>query len=287
MTGGEPEKPRRRSMLKSVWIWATIALCVVIWLPLLAIIRMFDRDPVRYRTGMWFRRLGVLITRLNPFWQLRLSGMQVADPHRPYVVVGNHQSMADIPLLAHLPWEMKWVAKQKLFRVPVVGWMMRMAGDIPVSRRDARSGASALLKARRYLERHCSVMFFPEGTRTRDGRVGRFNDGAFRLALRAGVPILPIAVEGSRDCLPRKNWRFGGRTEIRVNILPPIASTGFGRDGAAALRDAARRAIIGQVAAWRGVPECEVDALAHVESKLGKGLCTPLSTNIRRTAGAG
>ena len=274
-------------MLKSVWIWATIALCVAAWLPLLAIVHAFDRDPVRYRTGRWFRRLGVLLTRVSPLWQLRISGARIIDPRRPYVVVSNHQSLADIPLLAHLPWEMKWVAKQELFRVPLVGWMMQMAGDIPVSRTDARSGASALLKARRYLERHCSVMFFPEGTRTRDGRVGRFNDGAFRLALRAGVPVLPIAVEGSRDCLPKRSWRFGAHTEIRVKVLPPIAPTRFGRNGAEALRDEARRAIIGQVAAWRGVPDTEVDALALVEHGPGKLLSSPLAMRIRQAANDG
>ena len=236
------------------------------WLPLLTIVRALDRDPVRYRTGKWFRRLGVLLTRVNPLWRLLISGAQSTSPHRAYVVVSNHQSMADIPLLSHVPWEMKWVAKQELFQLPVIGWMMRMAGDIPVSRTNARSGASALLKARRYLERQCSVMFFPEGTRSRDGLVGRFNDGAFRLALQAGVPVLPIAVEGSRDCLPKKNWRFGARTEIRVKVLPPIASMRYGRNGAAALRDEARRAIIGQIAAWRGVPESQVDALAVVEA---------------------
>ena len=206
-------------------------------------------------------------------------------PSHPYVVVSNHQSMADIALLAHLPWEMKWVAKQELFRVPVVGWMMRMAGDIPVSRADARSGASALMKARRYLQRHCSVMFFPEGTRARDGRVGRFNDGAFRLALRAGVSVLPVAIEGSRACLPKKNWRFGARAEVRVKVLRPIAPARFGRDGAGALRDEARRAIIGQLAAWRGVPESDVDALALGEHRHATLLGGPLPTSMRQAVG--
>lgn len=275
------------SLLKSVWIWTIVALCIAAWLPLLTIVRALDRDPVRYRTGKWFRRLGVLLTRVNPLWKLRISGAQSTSPHRAYVVVSNHQSMADIPLLSHVPWEMKWVAKQELFQLPVIGWMMRMAGDIPVSRTNARSGASALLKAGRYLERQCSVMFFPEGTRSRDGFVGRFNDGAFRLALRAGVPVLPIAVEGSRECLPKTSWRFGARIEIRVKVLPPIASTRFGHIGAAALRDEARRAIIGQIAAWRGVPESQVDALAVVEAVSDTRVCSLLPMTIRQAAADG
>jgi len=246
--------------VKSACIWGAIGVCVVAWLPLLALVRLFDRDPVRHRTGGWFRRLGVAVTRVNPLWRLRLSAESMPAPRTAFVVVSNHQSLADIPLISHLPWEMKWVAKRELFGTPFVGWMMRMAGDIPVDRADRRSGARALLQAARYLERQCPVMFFPEGTRTRDGRVGPFNDGAFHLALRAGVPVLPVAVDGSRDCLPRRSWKFGARREILLRVLPPILPEGHGRGGAAALRDEARRAIIRQLAQWRGVPESEVDA---------------------------
>lgn len=249
-------------MLESAWIWLAVAVLVLAWLPLLAVIRMVDRDPVRYRTGRWFRRLGIAITRVNPAWRLHIQGARaITQPRRPYVVVSNHQSMADIPLLSHLPWEMKWVAKRELFRLPVVGWMMRMAGDIPVHRTNARSGARAMKIAARYLEQHCSIMFFPEGTRSRDGRVGAFNDGAFHLAARQGVPVLPIAVDGSHDCLPKKSWRFGGRTEIQVRVLAPIQPDGSGKLDAARLRDEARAAIVRQLAHWRGVPAAEVDAV--------------------------
>ena len=159
--------------------------------------------------------------------------------------------------------QMKWVAKRELFGIPVVGWMMRMAGDIPVDRSSARSGARAMKTAGRYLDQRCSVMFFPEGTRSRDGRVGAFNDGAFHLAARLGLPVLPIVVDGSHDCLPRRNWRFGKRNEIQVKVLEPLSPAGTGKHDAARLRDAARTAIIGQIALWRGVPAAEVDALAR------------------------
>lgn len=251
------------SMFESAWIWLAVAVLVLAWLPLLAAIRVFDRDPVRYRTGRWFRRLGATITRVNPAWDLQIQGaQQITDPRRPYVIVSNHQSMADIPLLSHLPWEMKWVAKLELFKLPVVGWMMRMAGDIPVNRTNARSGARAMITAAHYLDQHCSVMFFPEGTRSRDGRIGAFNDGAFHLAARQGVLILPIAVDGSHGCLPKKSWRFGGRSEIRVKVLPPIQPGGSGKTEATRLRDEARASIVQQLAQWRGVAAADVDALA-------------------------
>ena len=250
------------STLRSLWVWFAVVTLILFWLPLLGIIRLFDRDPVRYRTGRWFRRLGVAMTRVNPAWRVYLSGEQITDPRRPYVVVSNHQSLADIPIISHLPWEMKWIGKKELFSLPFVGWMMQLAGDIAVDRSDRRSGARMLLQAHRYLERRCSVMFFPEGTRSPDGRVGRFNDGAFHLAIKAGVSVLPVVVEGSRGCLPKKSWRFGKPTDIFVRILSPVETSGLTTNDVATLRERVRGMIIRQIADWRSTDPAAVDALS-------------------------
>jgi 1-acyl-sn-glycerol-3-phosphate acyltransferase len=248
--------------LRSLWIWGAVASLVVLWLPLLALIRLFDADPVRYTTGRWFRRLGIAMTRVNPSWRLHVDGVRVENPRRPYVVVSNHQSFADIPIISHLPWEMKWIGKAELFRIPFIGWMMRLAGDIPVDRADRRSGARMLLAAKGCLLNRCSVMFFPEGTRSPDGRVWRFNEGAFHLAVKAGVPVLPVAVEGTRDCLPKRSWKFGPPQEILLRVLPPVETEGLTSEGVAALTERVRGMIIDQVAAWRNQDRSSVDALA-------------------------
>jgi len=252
--------------LRSLWIWAAVGVLILAWLPLLALLRVFDRDRARYRTGRWFRRLGVAMTRVNPAWRLHRDGEKIANPRRPYVVVSNHQSLADIPIISHLPWEMKWVAKLELFSVPVVGWMMRLAGDIPVDRADRRSGARMLLAAHRYLALRCSVMFFPEGTRSADGRVGPFNPGAFHVAIKAGVPVLPLAVEGTRDCLPKRSWKFGPPLDIRLRVLPPVETAPYTPERAQELTADVRRMIIAQIASWRGVDASLVDAEAHPAS---------------------
>lgn len=249
--------------LRSVWIWLASAVLILAWVPLLAAVRLFDRDPVRRKTGRLFRRLGVALTRVNPSWRLHISGEEHADPCRPYVVVSNHQSHADVPLIAHMPWEMKWLAKVELFRMPVVGWLLKLAGDIPVDRGDRRQGAIALAAAAHYLQRGCSVMFFPEGTRSPDGRVYRFNEGAFRLAIRLGVPILPLVVEGSRACLPKHSWKFGEATDVYLKILPPVETNGLAPEQTGALCEQVRRMIIQQLAQWRNVPPHQVDALAR------------------------
>lgn len=240
----------RRAIL-SAWVWMAVILLILAWYPLMLVVRLTDRDPVRYRTGRWFRRLGVAMTKVNPFWRIELSGQDIEDPRHPYVVVSNHQSMADIPIISHVPWEMKWVAKTELFNLPVIGKLLRLAGDIELERGDRRSGARMIHTAERYLKGRCSVMIFPEGTRSVDGTVGKFTDGAFHLAIRAGVPLLPIAVDGSRNCLPKHTWLFGNPCTIRVRVLPPVPTDGLGPGDIPALRERLRELIAGQVAAWR------------------------------------
>ncbi|MDX1531369.1 MAG: lysophospholipid acyltransferase family protein [Rhodothermales bacterium] len=249
--------------VRSAFIWAAIAGLVVFGLPLMALVRLFDRDPAHYRTGRLFRWLGSQATRVNPFWTIRVEGEVPADPRHPYVVVANHQSLADIPVISRLPWEMKWVVKAELFRVPLFGWMMRLAGDIPVDRKDTTSRARVLQHARRYLGDRCSVMFFPEGTRSKDARVRRFQAGAFRLAIEAGVPVLPLAVDGTSHAIPKHGWRFGERIQARLRALEPIPTAGLTAEDAPALAEQARRQILDQIAAWRGVAPETVDALAE------------------------
>src|SRR5690606_7455418 len=114
----------------------------------------------------------------------------IRDPRRPYVVVANHESYADIFLISHLPWEMKWLSKAEVMRVPLMGWMMRMAGDIPVRRGDSRSRAEAMNGIRDRLAKNVSVIVLPEGTRSPTADMLPFRDGAFRIAVELGLPIL-------------------------------------------------------------------------------------------------
>ncbi len=216
----------------------------------MAAIRVADRDPLRRRTARWFRYLGRALAVINP-WKLRISGTGHVEPGGTYVVVSNHQSLADIPVLSHLDLDTKWLAKAELFRMPVIGWMLRMAGDVPVERGDRSVGARALLRCGRYLRQKCSVVFFPEGTRSRTGEVLPFNEGPFQLAIREKIPILPLVVAGSGDALPRNTWIFGPSQDISLTILEPVSPEGW-KSGA--LRDAVREQIIGELQRLRKAP---------------------------------
>jgi len=141
-------------------------------------------------------------------------------------VVSNHESNADPFLISFLPWEMKWLGKASLFRIPVAGWMMWMAGDVPVRRGESDSAKEAMAACARWLARGMPVMLFPEGTRSRDGQLLPFKDGAFRLAIETGAEILPLAVSETGTALPKHSWKFG-RAEGRVTVGTPISTAGL------------------------------------------------------------
>jgi 1-acyl-sn-glycerol-3-phosphate acyltransferase len=238
--------------LRSLWIWAASTGLIVLWAPLLGVIRLSDADPRRLRTGRWFRRLGRVLAKVNP-WRIRISGQENMQADQAYVVVSNHQSLADIPVIAHLKLDTKWLAKAELFRVPVLGWMLKMAGDVPVSRADPRKSARALLQCARYLRQNCSVVFFPEGTRSPGGQVLPFNEGPFQLAIREQIPILPLVVEGSGAALPRHSWIFGKTQDIDLRVLEAVPVVGWNTKQSAALRDVVRRKIMDELDRLRGV----------------------------------
>ena len=225
---------------------------IFLWLPALALLVLvtapFDRN--RRVAGRFLRWLAVFATYTFPYWRIRIDGRWPAD-RRAYVVVSNHQSMLDIFMLSRLPREMKWVAKEELFRIPWVGWLFRLSGDIPLRRGEAMSGRRAMEAARAYLDRGMHVMIFPEGTRSRDGRLLPFKPGAFKLAVEAGVPVLPIAVNGSAEGMPKGSpWVRPARVTAR--ILAPEETAGLGEADAVALAARVRERIAAAVAELRG-----------------------------------
>lgn len=219
--------PIGRTLL-SVWSWVVLATTVIMMFPVIAIIRAvtYPFDKGAYHAGLAFRKVPVIHQKLNPMWRFRVSGRLPANPRHPYVVVANHESFVDILLISHLPFEMKWLSKSEFFNIPFVGWSMRLADDIRLVRDSKKSRARALADMRDRLAKKVSVMVFPEGTRSRDGRLGEFHSGAFRVAIKAGVPILPLAVVGTRSALIKHDWRFGF-SDAEVRVLEPVPTDGL------------------------------------------------------------
>ena len=203
---------RMLPVLRSIWIWFASAVLFLFWAALMAVVWLFDRDPRRIRTARCFRRLGRALAKVNPWSHPHLRpgaispGPGLRDCQQSSIVRRYPGGLA-------LNVDAKWLGKAELFRVPVMGWMLKMAGDIPVERGDRSKSARALLKCAQRLRQGCSIVFFPEGTRSLDGAVRPFNEGPFQLAIRERVPILPLVVDGTGDALPRDSWIFGGARE--------------------------------------------------------------------------
>lgn len=230
--------------LVTAWTWTVWVLIVLLGCPVMALVFAATApfDPGRYHVGRTFRIIGALGARLNPWWRFETRGLYPRDPRRPYVAVSNHESYADIFLISHLPWEMKWLAKKTIFNIPVMGWMMRMAGDVPLVRGNRASALGALSRCRDRLQKRVSVMVFPEGTRSETDDLLPFKDGAFALAVEAQVPILPIAVAGTRDCMAKHSFRVN-RAHAICEVLAPIETAGLGPADVPALRDRVRATI--------------------------------------------
>lgn len=159
--------------------------------------------------------------------RLRTEGFEKIDPQQRYVIVANHRSYMDIPaLLASLPVEVRFYAKQGLFLIPFLGTHLKRAGHLPVVRGDARASVKSMtLGARLLQERHVSMLLFPEGGRSR-GPMREFKEGAAYIAIKAGVPTIPLGISGTRDVLPMgSNYVRGGAVTLRAGN--PIPTSGM------------------------------------------------------------
>jgi len=225
------------------WAWVETVLTVILGTPVVAIVFLFTApfDKGRYAAGRMFRIVGVTAMRLNGLWRFRVRG-HLTDPRRPYVVVANHESYADVLLISCFPWEMKWLSKDTMFKIPCMGWMMQMAGDIRLVRGDRDSTLNAIAQCRDRLAKKVSVMIFPEGTRSKTQEMLPFKDGAFRLAIECQAPILPIAVAGTRNAMAKGTFRFL-RANAVAQVLEPIDTTGMTLDDVAQLKATARERI--------------------------------------------
>lgn len=170
--------------------------------------------------------------------QLEVEGAEEVDRGRSHVVVANHLSNFDIMVcFAAIPLPIRFLAKKELFKIPLLAQAMRAIGIVEVDRQ-ARSAAieSVNLQASKVRERDHSLIIFPEGTRSRDGRLHTFKKGAFTMAVTTGTPVLPVTLHGTREVWPpERPLIYGGR--VRVVIDPAIPTDGLGREDVGALRD--------------------------------------------------
>ena len=178
---------------------------------------------------------------------VRVSGLERLDPSRTYLFTSNHQSIYDIPVVFwHLPYDLRIIAKASLGSFPFIGWHLRRTGHVLV-RRD-KPGAEVFDQVRQMMREGHSLIVFPEGTRSADGRVGRFRSGIFRLAIESGLDIVPVAIRGSRHVM-RKGRLATSPGDVSLEVFAPISSAGLQESEARLLatriRDVIGEAVLG------------------------------------------
>ncbi|GIE77347.1 1-acyl-sn-glycerol-3-phosphate acyltransferase [Actinoplanes philippinensis] len=231
----------------SVVFWAFLVVtcpvffvgAVLVWLVTLP----FDRRRVALH--LYSCAWASFYVYICPLWRLSVRHRDRLPWRGPAVLVANHASLIDILVLFALFRPFKYVSKQEIFRVPVIGWNMRLNGYVPLVRGSGASVRRMMELCDAHLRAGSPLMIFPEGTRTSDGALQRFKNGAFDLAVRHDVPVFPIAVHGTRQALPRAGFVLREHIRARVEVLPPLLPGDFA--DAAALRDAARAAIAAEL----------------------------------------
>lgn len=188
-------------------------------------------------TFWWDRRLWLLhrysivwslfYIWVNPFWKIDFKGKENIRKGQSYIIVSNHQSAFDIVLLYRLWMHFKWVAKRELFKVPVIGWNLWLNKHIAIDRTSLKGARKMITEAQKNLNMRNSVLIFPEGTRSTDGIIKRFRDGAFVLAKKTNFPILPVVIEGSMEVFPKKGYVLKGSQTFRMRILPEISPESY------------------------------------------------------------
>lgn len=167
------------------------------------------------------------------FWGLlglALAGIRVSVsgaeniPTGPIIVMSNHASNFDIlTMLGHFPRTLSWIAKKELFDIPLFGWSMRCGGYIPLDRGDGRKALKSMDEAATQIREGASVIIFPEGTRTRDGHLLPFKRGGFLLAIKAGVPVVPVTINGSFAINPGGSLGLNLGKPIAIQIHAPVS----------------------------------------------------------------
>jgi 1-acyl-sn-glycerol-3-phosphate acyltransferase len=217
--------------LATFWFWAVFGstavpgflVGVVLWLVTLPF------DPDRRVLHAYVCRWCFQYLRCWPGWRVRVTGREWL-PEGPCVLVANHQSMADIFAAMGLFHPFKFVSKASLFQIPLVGWMMSLLRYVRVERGRPQSMREMLDVCRAWLQRGMPVLLFPEGTYAQGGRLLPFRRGAFRLALEARVPVVPVVLQGTTELVEGDGPWMNPHARVSIQVLPPVRPEDFGED---------------------------------------------------------
>jgi 1-acyl-sn-glycerol-3-phosphate acyltransferase len=210
----------------SILAWATMVLTSLLITPFFLLVWLCTFWWDRRRIAAHF--MGIFwawhYQSLVPFWKLELQGREKVPWNRPVVLVSNHRSLVDILALYKLRRPFKWTSKAENFRLPFIGMVLTLTRSVKIRRESLRSGSRFISQAEEEIKKGSSILLFPEGTRSKTNAMRPFKEGAFLLAKRSSVPIIPIVLSGSENTFPSGSGMMG-RARIRIRVLDEIPSS--------------------------------------------------------------
>lgn len=214
--------------LRAIVLWISVASTSLFFssLVLICFPFVFPFDRERHSLHGIAIAWAKTILFLNPWWKFEVLGRENLPPHNKAVVyVANHNSQTDILAMFLLGMRFRWLSKDTVFKIPFLGWAMHACGYVSVTRGNKGSHARCMEESKEHLKHGTSMVFFPEGTRSRDGVMQAFKSGAFRLASETGSPVVPITLSGTAALLP-KGSAFPSVTDVKIVVHPAIPSKG-------------------------------------------------------------
>ena len=244
----------RRRVILGIIRLALFGIDTALWIPAVLLAAPADAEAkASYGIARWWAWLNVRVCG----GRVHVEGLDHLDANRSYVFMSNHRSNFDVLALVEALWDfqLRWVAKEELARIPGFGWALRAMKHIIIDRTDHAQAVASLAEATRRMSSGISVVFFPEGTRSATGTMLPFKKGGFVFAIETKTPIVPIAITGTSSILPKGGWlvRHGG--DVRVAVQPPISTAALTLEDRDALMLAVRSAIENGVAEAATAPE--------------------------------
>ncbi len=212
----------------SLFVWLYYCVLFLVFFILIATVWVFTFPFDKYRKvpNKVLSWLAWFLLQASPGWKVSILGEENYDPEVPTIFIANHQSFLDMALAYQLPWQMKWVSKRSLALIPVMGWLVWLTGHLTINRK-SKSAIKRLGNLVQPLRDNVPVMIFPEGTRSLDGELKRFKNGAFLLAMEYGFRLQPMVIDGGYYAMKSGAKVLNPKVNFTVSVLDPIETKNF------------------------------------------------------------